>query len=239
MAVVRGALVPAVPPASTEAFTWTLSLLGGVGGTVTLLCYGYWIRQQGRTGSEWLTTCRVDLAVGYLVTGLFGVAMLLIASGADVSGRGANLIVELAARLEDPLGSWARWVFLLGAWAAVVSSLLGVWQALPMLFADAVRGVLRRPCIDADALSRTVSARVFLILMATLPILQAWQSFRQAQKVYAVMGAFFLPLLAIALLWLNRRSVMGLPQAANGPLAKVLLLATLAIFLTYGWFKLR
>ena len=52
-AVLQGAFVPTIPDAASEEFTWTLSLLGGVGGTVTLLCYGYWIHQQGREGPAW------------------------------------------------------------------------------------------------------------------------------------------------------------------------------------------
>ena len=236
--VLHGMFVPSIPEASTEEFSWTLSLLGGVGGTVTLLCYGYWIRQQGREGTKWLSTCRLDLIVAYVFTGVFGIAMLLIASGTDVSGRGANLIIELAARLEEPLGAWARWVFLIGAWAAVTSSLLGVWQAIPMLFTDAFRGVLGLPRLDADALVRTTTSRIFLIALATLPVIQAWQSFKEAQKVYAILGAFFLPLLAVVLLLLNGRGRLVGRNFRNDPVTILVLIFTLVIFVFYGWMKL-
>ena len=36
-----------------------------VRGTLTVLCYGYWIREEGRTGESSLKTCRIDLAAGY------------------------------------------------------------------------------------------------------------------------------------------------------------------------------
>ena len=230
---------PTIPDPSGESFTWTLSLLGGVGGTVTLLCYGYWIRQQGRFGTQWIRTCRIDLAVGYLFTGIFGVAMLVIATDTDPSARGANLIVELASRLDHQLGSWARWIFLIGAWAAVTSSLLGVWQAVPMLFADAWRSIFGLRRLDADALVKTASARIFLVLMATLPIMQAWQSFKEVQKIYAVLGAFFLPLLALALLWLNGQTRMVGRDRRNGPVTVALLILTLGVFAVYGWLKVR
>jgi hypothetical protein len=51
--------------------------MGGVGGTVTVLCYGYWIREENRQGAEDLRVCRIDLAVGYLMTALFGMAMVI------------------------------------------------------------------------------------------------------------------------------------------------------------------
>src|SRR5688572_16942043 len=51
--VVKGLVVPRIPrEAGREGIQWTLALMGGVGGTLTVLCYGYWIRESGRTGPE-------------------------------------------------------------------------------------------------------------------------------------------------------------------------------------------
>ena len=130
-----GLLLPTVPD-RPEAVQWTLAVMGGVGGTLTVLCYGYWIREENRTGAEDLRLCRVDLGISYAVMALFGVAMVIIATGLELSGAGATLVVDLADRLTVPLGSTSRTLFLLGAWAAVFSSLVGVWQAAPYLFAD-------------------------------------------------------------------------------------------------------
>ena len=57
-----------------------LGVLGGVGGTVTLLSYGYWIREERRSGAAGLKACRIDLGLGYVMTALFGVAMIVIGS---------------------------------------------------------------------------------------------------------------------------------------------------------------
>ncbi len=38
------------PELQREDLTYAISLLGGVGGTVTILSYGYWIREAGRSG---------------------------------------------------------------------------------------------------------------------------------------------------------------------------------------------
>ena len=71
--------------------------------------------------------------------------MVIIASGMEAppAGRGVGLIVGLAGQLETTLGPAGRWIFLAGAWAAVFSSLLGVWQSVPYVFADFV-GMHRR-----------------------------------------------------------------------------------------------
>ena len=114
--------------------------MGGVGGTVTILCYGYWIREEGRESVQALGACRIDLAVAYAMTGLFGLAMVVIGSELPPApGKGVALIANLADVLRMQLGAMgpaARWAFLIGAWAAVFSSLLGVWQSVPYLYAD-------------------------------------------------------------------------------------------------------
>ena len=42
----------------------------------------------------------------------------------------------MAAMLEPTLGAAGRWTFLVGFWGAVATSMLGVWQGVPYLFAD-------------------------------------------------------------------------------------------------------
>lgn len=65
-AVAKGLLIWRIPTEKArDAAQWTLVVMGGVGGTLTMLCYGYWIREQGRVGPEFLRTCRIDLSVSY------------------------------------------------------------------------------------------------------------------------------------------------------------------------------
>jgi Mn2+/Fe2+ NRAMP family transporter len=47
-AVVTGLIVPKVPHADGDGVAWTMTLMAGVGGTLTMLCYGNWIREKGR-----------------------------------------------------------------------------------------------------------------------------------------------------------------------------------------------
>ena len=63
-AVLHGLFVPTIPDFSGLGLTWTIALMGGVGGTVTVLSYGYWIREEGRVQSDDLAVCRIDLATG-------------------------------------------------------------------------------------------------------------------------------------------------------------------------------
>lgn len=135
-AIWQGLTVPTIPEAGVSR---VLGVLGGVGGTVTLLSYGYWIREERRRGHDGLRACRIDLAVGYTMTAMFGVAMILIGSRLELrKGPGglAMLALDMAEQLGGVVGAWGKWTFLLGFWGAVFSSLLGVWQSVPYLFAD-------------------------------------------------------------------------------------------------------
>ncbi len=230
--VMRGLLLPSASSFSGEGLTWTVGLIGGVGGTLTLLCYGYWIREEGRTQPEDLRTCRIDLAVGFTVTAIFGLAMVLIGSRVETSGQGSGLIVALAGELERELGTGARLAFLIGAWGAVFSSLLGVWQAVPFIFADFWRRVGRELPAPDEAPQQPAGKpyRLYMLALAILPLAGFAVSFKQAQKAYGVVGAVFLPLLAITLLWLNREAIVG-KALANRWLSWLGLFVTLAFFL--------
>ncbi|MEE2718581.1 MAG: Nramp family divalent metal transporter [Planctomycetota bacterium] len=216
-------------PGDGEALDWTVALVGGVGGTVTVLCYGYWMRQAGRSGTGFIPTCRIDLLVAYVFTALFGIAMLVIASGIEVEGRGTGLLIALSRQLHTVLGPIGAVVFLIGAWAAIVSSLLGVWQSIPLLFTDAVRSLWGLPHVSAERLGSTRIYRVFLLLLATVPMLQVGIGFAAVQKAYAVLGAFFLPMLAVVLLVLNGRSTL-VGARRNSPWTVTLLICVLAFF---------
>jgi Mn2+/Fe2+ NRAMP family transporter len=257
-AVAAGLLVPRIPdlPGATG---WTVALMGGVGGTLTVLCYGYWIREEGRESPADLTLCRLDLGVGYAMTALFGVAMVVVGSTVEVAGSGAGLVVALADRLEATLGPAGRWTFLAGAWAAVATSLLGVWQSVPYLFADQWR-LLRGAPIPRDA--RTEGAgeapaavvrerpepaiepegapyRRFLYALATVPAIGLVWSFSLTQRLYALTGALFMPMLALALLALAGSARHIGETHRNRPLTNLALVAILVFFTVLLWQAMR
>jgi len=234
--VLRGLLVPNLAELSGESLTWTVALIGGVGGTLTILCYGYWLREEGRNGSEDLWICRVDLGVGYMMTALFGIAMVIVGSNVQIEGAGATLLVDLAEALEGPIGPFGKWMFLIGAWGTVFSSLLGVWQAVPYLFADCwslARGssVARRiDTVDTDGMPY----RSHLVLLAIVPMIGLFTGFQQVQKIYTVSGAMFFPFIALALLLLNGRSAWIGKAFTNRPLTAVVLLGVVVFFSRIG-----
>ncbi|MCL4691853.1 MAG: Nramp family divalent metal transporter [Candidatus Hydrogenedentes bacterium] len=236
-AVLRGLIVPRIPDVSPEARSWTIALMGGVGGTLTVLCYGYWIREEGRTGKTAAQTCRIDLGAGYTMTALFGIAMVIIGSQVTVEGKGATLIIDISDRLGNTIGAYAKWVFLAGAYGAVFSSLLGVWQSVPYIFADVVSLTMRdndeKRAVRVSENSATY--RTYLYLLATIPMFGLFYGFGAMQKIYAVIGACFMPFLAFALLYLNGHSNWVGREFKNRPITSLILGGILLFFLYAGW----
>lgn len=230
--VLRGLFVPNIAELTGESLTWTVALIGGVGGTLTVLCYGYWIREEGRKGVEDLWICRVDLGVGYAMTAVFGIAMVIVGSHVRIEGAGATLLVELAEALEGPIGPVGKWLFLIGAWGTVFSSLLGVWQAVPYLFADCWRLTRRDPARSQPARvdTQALPYRSFLVFIALVPMIGLFMGFQQVQKIYTVSGALFFPFLALALLILNGRAAWVGEGFKNRPVTAIVLVGVLAFF---------
>jgi len=178
------------------------------------------------------------------MTALFGMAMVIIGSKTPTTqAGGAKLIVDLADQLSTALHPAAKWAFLLGAWGAIFSSLLGVWQSIPYLFADFwglfFRG--RTPAAEGRTIdTRSLPYRLYLFALATVPAAgMFWMDFKQAQEVDAVVGALCIPMLALVLLALNGRSKLVGRACRNSWLVSLLLIGALAFFAYAGWLGIQ
>ena len=120
------------------------------------------------------------------------------------------------------------------------SSLLGVWQAVPYLFADFWR--LFRYKNNAENESPTTRKvvvtsrpyRLYLFGIALIPIIGLRYQFVMIQKVYAVLGSLIIPMLAIVLLILNGRTKFIGAQYKNKFITTGMLILILIIFLYIG-----
>jgi Mn2+/Fe2+ NRAMP family transporter len=231
--LLQGLLSPDLPRSYSHIL---LGILGGVGGTLTLLSYGYWIRAHRRETMSALRESRIDLGVSYFLTALFSASMIIIGSQLPDFGRtGTDLPFELAHKLASIFGPLGRWAFIGCFWGAVFSSLLGVWQGLPYLFADYVHLVRGRKA-EVDY-AQTRSYTIFQLILATLPTVGLFYAFERVQFAFALTGACFVPFLAVTLLRLNNSR--HLPEAhRNSWLTNAVLVATLAAFAVMGYMEI-
>ena len=224
-----GLAVPMIPPGGAAQ---VLALLGGIGGSLTVICYGYWMRGEGWRGAERLGAVRSDVRLAYVFTGLFGVALVVIAAGVEARGGGARLALDVADRLGAVAGPWARVVFLLGFWCTVFTAMLGVWQGVPQIYTDIVdawRGASGGKVGVNHGRERAVRLGA-LGFLAGPPLLLLWHKEPVAVVVaFSITGAFVMPFLAATLLYLNnRREWMG--TLANGRAGNAALVLSLLAF---------
>ena len=186
----------------------TLALAGGVGGTITLAAYGYWLREKGWSTPSYMRVMRIDNTVAYVVTGIFVLATLVVGaellySTSVAIEEGDAGLVDLAGVLQDRYGQWAGKVFLVGFWAAAMSSLVGVWNGVSLMFADFMTIVRGGASEDADARAGGKWYKAYILWLTFPPMAMLFLG-KPVWLIlaYGVLGAFFMPFLAVTLLWL-------------------------------------
>ncbi len=232
-------LVPTLP---AESVFYVLGLAGGVGGTITLAAYGYWLREKGWNRPKWMKVMRVDNSVAYTMTGIFVICMLILGAEllytANISLQsGDRGLLDMGAVLEDRYGVvWAK-VFLVGFWASSFSSLLGVWHGVSLMFADFWANFRKKAddLSDDDAPgSHSRPARAYMLWLTIPPmlLLLLGRPFFLI-LLYGVLGSLFMPFLAITLLVLLNSSRLA-QQWRNRWLSNVFLVITTVVFLVLG-----
>ncbi len=237
-------LLPVLPDGS---LLYTLGLIGGVGGTITMAAYGYWVNAKGWTDSSWMKMMRLDNRVAYITTGVFVVAMLIV--GAELLhasqvaiAEGDKGLADLGKVLEERFGGLTAKLFLIGFFATSFTSLIGVWHGVSLMFADFVERLqAARKSRGDDGKSvaevaggsreRSLPFRGYLLWLTFPPMTLLWleQPFGLV-VAYGVLGAFFMPFLALTLMWLLNSS--RTPQEwRNGVLSNVMLFLSGMLFI--------
>lgn len=237
--LLSGLFIPRLPSGDGALLT-TLAVIGGVGGTFTLASYPYWARERGWRRSEWIPTMRLDLVVGYAMTAIFMVAMLVVgaellfAGGEGISGEEG--LVALSDPIANRFGTLASVLFLVGFWAAATSSIVGAWNGAAYLFSDFVwtaRGA-RDEDVDEYLSEKSIWFRGFLAWMTFPPmVLHAFGQPIGLVIAYAALGAVFMPFLALTFLWLLNSNRVG-REFRNGILANIFLVAAVLLFVVVG-----
>ncbi|MEV0933784.1 Nramp family divalent metal transporter [Streptomyces phaeochromogenes] len=230
-------LLPVLPD-EKDSILNTLGLIGGVGGTITLAAYGYWVNAKGWTNTGWMKVMRLDNRVAYITTGIFVISMLfvgaeLLHSSNVAIASGDKGLIQLGDILEDEYGTATAKFFLIGFFATSFTSLIGVWHGVSLMFADFVERYRKDRAgratgegettpagkatsgkretsgeeVASGARERSWPFRAYLLWLTFPPIVLLFQGepFRLI-ILYGVLGAAFLPFLALTLVWLLNSS---------------------------------
>ena len=225
-------LIPTIPEGSA---IYTLGLIGGVGGTITMASYGYWVNAKGWRTPSWMGVMRLDNRVAYIMTGIFVIAMLIV--GAELLytaqialSTGDRGLLDLDAVLQERFGPFVAKAFLVGFFATTISSILGVWHGVSLLFADFVRTVRGGTSGSRQGLEKTPAFKFYLFWLTIPPMSLLWfgRPFTLV-IIYGALGAFFMPFLAVTLIWLLNSARVP-KEWRNGWLSNGLLGAAALLF---------
>ncbi|MEU7579325.1 Nramp family divalent metal transporter [Streptomyces sp. NPDC041068] len=247
-------LVPVLPD-EKDSILNTLGLIGGVGGTITLAAYGYWVNAKGWTDTSWMKVMRLDNRVAYITTGIFVVAMLFVGAellhSANVAiASGDKGLVQLGDILEKEYGTATSKLFLIGFLATSFTSLIGVWHGVSLMFADFVERYRKQragagtgsdagagdkessgEAVASGAREKSLPFRAYLLWLTFPPMILLFQGqpFRLI-IIYGVLGAAFMPFLALTLVWLLNSSRTP-REWRNGPISNGMLTIAGLLFL--------
>ena len=237
-AVLHGLFVPEIPRGGG---TYVLSLIGGIGGSLTLLSYNYLLRDEGKVDPRNLRAVRLDLATAYLFTAIFGVSVMLIsnrvfhAAGVAITDREA--VSRMAGALAALTGPAGFYIYSIGFWAAVLASLVGVWQTIPSVFADCYCLLRRVPEDHRKAAIQPGSPpyRAALLFMALASVPFAFLGSPLVIVIaFTVLGSLFIPFLAATLLYLNNRIAFPPPMRPNRLATNIILGLIVVLFGVVG-----
>jgi Mn2+/Fe2+ NRAMP family transporter len=202
---VLSGLVPRIPDGSMIN---VLSVAGGVGGTITLAAYGYWLREKGWHSPKWMKVMRLDNRMAYVMTGIFVVSMLIVGAellnSAQIAvATGDRGLLDLSEVLTDRYGAVFGTFFLVGFWAASFSSLIGVWNGVSLMFADFIGHARKLPPGHPDTRTGGKYFKVYILWLTLPPMLLLLLGQPVAIILaYGVLGSLFMPFLAVTLVWL-------------------------------------
>jgi Mn2+/Fe2+ NRAMP family transporter len=194
IAELAAGLIPQMPPdavGDTAFITW-IGLLGWLGaGWGPTLGYTWWAEEKGvgmfsvdqevaldklapherRRLKGWLRPVYLDLSFSYLIT--FLVSSCLYIAGAtvlyprDLHPSGLFLVETLSTLFTETIGPWAYYVFLVGAFATLFSSVIGVVDGLSRSIRHCLR--IMWPARMARVNSRTLQ-RVLTLTAIAVPL---------------------------------------------------------------------
>lgn len=209
-----------LPPSFNVAF----AAFGVIGvGASELIYYPYWCLEKGyahRVGRGdgsaawlarargWLRVMKIDASLSFVLytsaTLAFYVLGAAVLHGKGLAVEDARMIETLSHMYRETFGPWSLWVFLVGAFAVLYSTVFGATASNARLFADAVElfGLVRYA--DAAARARMVRVGSVALPVAFTSVYLAFGNPVSLVIVGAVGQGLMLPFLAGAALYFRR-----------------------------------
>jgi Mn2+/Fe2+ NRAMP family transporter len=200
-----------------------LSLMGALGVAANeLFMYPYWILEKGYAeklgdradaawgakARHWINTIRLDAGLATIVATVVTAAFYLLGAAVlfrqGVMPQGLGVVQQIASVYTATYGEWSRWVFYVGAFCTLFSTLVVYTAASGRMWTDLFSslGWLDRNNLQSTHRSHQWVQVVWLTALLLAFLLMEKQPARLIVLGHFVLGAFMTPLLMIAILWM-------------------------------------
>ena len=237
------------------SFTVAFAAFGIIGvGASELIYYPYWCLEKGyarHVGASdgtpawnerargWMRVLNADAWVSCVVyTGatlafyLLGAAVLS-RKGLDVTN--ADMIQTLSHMYVETFGAWSLWLFLIGAFAVLYSTIFVATASNARLIVDALAVFKVKTYASEADRQRTLKQWCVLVPLAWTALYLVWGSPVTLVFVGAVAQGLMIPFLALAALWLNYRRTA--PALRTGGFWRLCLWAAAAAMSAVGLYQ--
>lgn len=216
-----------------------ISLMGALGVAANeLFMYPYWVLERGyarelgdpadenwpRRARRWIQTIRLDAGLSTLLGTIVTAAFFLLGAAVlfrqGVVPEGLGVVDQIASVYTETYGEWSRWIFMIGAFCTLFSTLVVVVAASGRMWADLLGSM---GLIDGtnSVMVRRCHQTVQAIWLAGLVVGFLAMRSAPAELIilgHFIIGAFMTPLLMLCIVWLafhtDRRVRMGRLSAA-------------------------
>lgn len=151
--LLKGAFIPTIPDGSSIL---VISLIG-----TTIVPYTFFL-QSSTVQEKWddtmLSQSRFDIIFSLIVVGVISTSIVITAAMAFPAGTVIDNPAQMADQLEPLLGSWAKFIFAIGIFAAGITSAI----TAPLAAGYAICGILGRNMDLKSTWFRVISAVILL-----------------------------------------------------------------------------
>ncbi len=225
---------------SYDRSTLILAILGGVGGSVTMLSYGYWLDEKGWNNKTSMGIARKDLGFSYAITAVFVLSVMVIASRLDLDGNeltGSALVLGLSSLMGTIAGSWMDLLFKICFWGVVFSSMVTVWSGVPYLFSDFLQNSGKSiPNEKVDVKGKTYRSYLIFMTLAPMVVTLGLEAVRNVVN-YTLISSVFVIGLALTLIYINNQK-KWMADMVNRPWTNILLFISALAFALIGFYSL-
>jgi manganese transport protein len=211
-----------------------LSLMGALGVAANeLFMYPYWILEKGyaekvgdRSDPEWagrarhwINVIRLDAGLATLVATVVTAAFYLLGAAVlfrlQVKPQGLSVVQQISSVYTATYGEWSRWMFYIGAFCTLFSTLAVYTAASARMWIDLFcsLGWLDRRNDRGVQRGHQITQVVWLAGLWIAFIVMPKEPAKWIQHGHYVLGAFMMPLLMFAIVWMafhtDKRVRMG------------------------------